>query len=78
MGTGTELCWDGVWYEHPDFGFFVELNLGHNSRGDMCEMYIMEPIEFDISRLREEYLLAFPGGVEPIDIHVDEQIITYE
>ncbi len=55
----------------------VNLNLGHDSADDMCDMYVMETIHFDISRLREEYVAGY-GSLDPIVIHVDDQTITYE
>lgn len=54
----------------------VNLNLGHDRGMDICDAWITETVEFDISRLREAYVAAF-GEPDPIVVHVDDETILY-
>ncbi len=66
-----ELCWDGVFLDYfiPE----VHLTLGHNANADMCDMWVVETVEFDASLIRETYGVS--GTVSVIVYAPDGELI---
>jgi hypothetical protein len=47
-----ELCWNGI--VGDDLIPEIQIKLGHDSGGDMCEAYFMETLRFDAAWLGAE------------------------
>ncbi len=62
------LCWSGDFMESDPVQ--VNLELYHDSSGDMCEAYIMDHLSFDLMELRDSYEEAYWPGPDTIIINL--------
>jgi hypothetical protein len=63
-----KLMWEGMFLESTPVQ--VELYLIHDSKGDKCEAYIQETLEFDLNPLKKSYNQAYQSSEGTIIIHV--------
>ena len=62
------LCWDGAFAESEPVQ--VWLKLGHDAKGDACEAYITEPMQLDLSPLKEAWIAAYKQDHGTINVHL--------
>lgn len=72
------LCWDGSFMESEPVQ--ANLSLHHNANGDMCEAYIEETLEIDISALRQSYEEGYQtdSGTIIVQLSDHNESVTYE
>ena len=65
---GFGLYWDGTFLETgiPS----ANIQLLHNSNGDLCEAYIMEDLQFDISKLKAFYMNSYDTDLDSFSFSV--------
>ena len=55
------LCWPSQTFMESA-PVQVGLEVLHNANNDMCDAYFFDPIEFDLTPLREAYVDSYGGG----------------
>lgn len=68
-------CWEGSFLESNP----VQANivLEHDANGDMCEAYLQETLEIDLTPMRENYEMGYPGTDGIILLGIGGEGATY-
>ncbi len=72
------LCWDEMFMESDPVQ--ANLELFHDSSGDMCEAYINDTLSFDLDELRDAYETSYGGEGATVILNLvgDEKSIEYD
>lgn len=70
-----EICWDQSFQESEPVQ--VNLEIWHGGTPDMCEAYLTDTLEFDLSPLKQEWKDAYGEGPGTISINLMGESVEY-